>query len=82
VSSRMRKFGFPVGHTPRTAAGLHQLCRELAATRAFRERAVYDLAGVATLLARPPAVADIKALFELAQTELWALSLTHARQAR
>ena len=82
VSSRVRKFGFPVGYTPRTAAGLQKLCRELAATRAFRERAVYNPAGVDLLLARPAAVADIKTLFDLAQTELWALSLEEARQAR
>ena len=79
VSSRVRKFGFPVGHTPRTAAGLQRLCRDLAATRAFREREVYEPAGVAALLARAPAVADIRALFQLAQTELWASSLDAAR---
>ena len=81
VSSRVRKFGFPVGHTPRTAAGLQGLCRELAATRAFRERAVYEPAGVTALLSRAPRVADIKDLFQLAQTELWAASLDAARTA-
>jgi hypothetical protein len=42
---------------------------------------VYDTAGVSALLARAPAVADIGALFQLAQTELWAASLDGARAA-
>lgn len=81
VSGRVRKFGFPVGHTLHTAERLQRLCRELAATRSFRERAVYDPAGVTELLARPAAVADIDMLFNLAQTELWAASLDAARTA-
>ena len=79
VSQRVRKLGFPVGYTARTAVELQQLCRDLAGSRGFRERAVYDPAGVAALLARPPAVADLWALFQLAQTELWARSLDDAR---
>ena len=51
--------------------GLQRLCRELAATRAFRERGIYDLKVVDALLARPPAPSDVDPLFHMAQMELW-----------
>lgn len=82
VAGEVRKLGFPVGHSERTAAGLQALCRELASTQAFRERGVYDRAGVDALLSRPPRPADVTALFNLAQVELWLTGLAAARLAR
>ncbi len=71
VASTVRKLGFPVGESERTAQGLHLLCRDLAATRAFRERGIYDRTAVDALLARAPTPADVDPLFHLAQVELW-----------
>ena len=71
VSASVLKLGFPVGESERKAMGLQRLCRELAATRAFRERGIYDLKVVDALLARPPAPSDVDPLFHMAQMELW-----------
>ncbi len=71
VSAQVRKLGFPVDHDRRKAQGLRRLCRELAGTRAFRERGLYDLHGVETLLAREAEPAQVGLMFDLAQTELW-----------
>jgi asparagine synthase (glutamine-hydrolysing) len=83
VSAQTRKLGFPVGHGLGMATGLQTLCRELAATRSFRERGLYDRRAVVALLARPVASADVDTLFLLAQTELWLSGLARiGAQAR
>jgi asparagine synthase (glutamine-hydrolysing) len=79
VAGNARKLGFPVGLRIRTAASLQALCRELASTRAFRERGLYDLRSVDRMLERPVTVDDSGALFDLAQTELWLSSLRAQR---
>ena len=71
VVSQVRKLGFPVGESDVAARGLHDLCRKLAASRAFRERDLYDHRAVTSLLARAPQARDVDTLFHLAQTELW-----------
>lgn len=78
VVSRVRKFGFPVGHRDSTAAQLQGLCRDLASTAQFRGRGLYQQGAVSALLARPAAAADTDALFDLAQVELWLRGLEEA----
>jgi asparagine synthase (glutamine-hydrolysing) len=80
VSTNARKFGFPVGLRASTATSLQTLCRELASTRAFRERGVYDMRSVELMLARPATPHDSEALFDLAQTELWLAGLEAQRR--
>jgi asparagine synthase (glutamine-hydrolysing) len=80
VSNNARKFGFPVGLRASTATSLQTLCRELASTRAFRERGVYDMRSVERMLARPATLHDSGALFDLAQTELWLAGLEGQRR--
>lgn len=77
VTERVRKFGFPVGHSESVAKGLHNLCRELAQNQSFRERGIYDKSLVQQLLAGPPRTQDTERLFELAQMELWLTGLQH-----
>lgn len=79
VMARSTKLGFPVARSNRITGSLLRLCRELASTRSFRERGLYDLKGVEGLLAQPAETADMYALFHLAQTELWLNGLDHAR---
>ena len=80
VSQQTRKLGFPVAHSERTAQSLQSLCQQLAANQAFRERGIYNHGLVQALLSKTPQMADVGALFDLAQTELWLLDL-HRRQA-
>ncbi|MDP1691465.1 MAG: asparagine synthase (glutamine-hydrolyzing) [Burkholderiaceae bacterium] len=79
VSARAQKYGFPVGHSSATATGLQALCRQLASTRAFRERGIYDPEAVGRLLAGPAGADDADSLFTLAQTELWLSGLENSR---
>ncbi len=81
VSAQVRKLGFPVGHGGRRAQGLRRLCLELAATRAFRERGLYDVRAVDALLAREAGPEQVGLLFDLAQTELWLTWLEGQRRA-
>ena len=80
VSSRMQKFGFPVGYGLPTARGLHRLCVGLTATQGFRERGIYDLGAVSKLLSREPRERDIDTLFHLAQCELWLSGMGAAKE--
>jgi hypothetical protein len=57
------------------AARLRSVLEPLVASRAFRERGIYDLVAVSRLLARPPCGDDTDALLLLAQMELWHQSL-------
>lgn len=79
VSARVQKYGFPVGNSSATALGLHGLCRQLATTREFRERGIYDADAVGRLLAGPARVDDVDSLFTLAQAELWLSGLENSR---
>lgn len=82
VSSRMQKFGFPVGYGLPAARGLHRLSAELAATKGFRERGIYDAGAVTRLLTREPRESDIDTLFHLAQSELWLANMGTRRDGR
>lgn len=79
VMARTTKLGFPVGRSSAIAGSLQRLCRDITSTRAFRERGIYDLAGVERLLTRSAETVDLYALFHLAQTELWLDNLDRAR---
>jgi asparagine synthase (glutamine-hydrolysing) len=75
VSSRVQKFGFPVGNNENVANGIQHLCKELTLNRAFKERGIYDMGFVQQLLKGPPRTQDTDMLFDLAQMELWLTGL-------
>jgi asparagine synthase (glutamine-hydrolysing) len=73
VLAQVDKFGFPVSAGTSTARRLHALCSDLAASREFRERGVFDLPAVERLLKsdRLEHPDHVDALFYLAQSEIW-----------
>ena len=74
VVSRVQKLGFPVSANAGARTRLHALCADLAASRAFKERGIYEQGAVQRLLAGGGPVQGtqyVDALFQLAQTELW-----------
>jgi asparagine synthase (glutamine-hydrolysing) len=73
VASRVQKFGFPVSANGARARSLHARCRDMAASREFRERGIYHLPAVDKLLDDIDLGSEshINAIFDLMQIELW-----------